>query len=86
MVTVEPSAPLAPELGDCFHTCPRFDFQLGPSLEVMIDAVKPACWSVDCAAERDMPRTDGTLLVVGLEDTTISTVIPSAAVDPAPGV
>lgn len=86
MVTVEPSPPLAPEPGDCFHTRPRFDFQLGPSFAVMTDARKPACCRVDCAADRDMPSTEGTLLVVGLVDTTISTVIPSAAVDPAPGV
>ena len=86
MVTSEPSVPLAPELGACFHTRPRFDFQFGPSFAVMTDTPKPACCRVDCAEERDMPRTEGTLLVAGLVDTTISTVIPSAAVDPAPGV
>lgn len=86
MVTFEPLFPLAPELGDCFHTRPRFDFQFGPSFAVMTDARKPACSRVACAEERDMPRTEGTLLVAGAVDTTISTVIPSAAVDPAPGV
>ncbi len=86
IVTVEPFDPLAPAVGDCFHTCPRLDFQLEPSFSVMILARKPAFCNVDWAAERDMPMTVGTPLVLGPVDTTIATVIPSAAVAPPAGV